>query len=251
VDGAETSQELAELVNHKGVKNLVDAISGLKTRLVHISTDYVFSGETYRPYKEDDAPCPTSYYGETKLRGEQAILDGTRDGVIIRTSWLYYLKGINFVRKILTLAKKRSDAEPDRYKTQGEPLEVVADQIGSPTFAEDLANFVVFRILRNEFSSESPEIYHYTNSGIASWYDLAAATLDFHNADARSFSFKQEINCKINPTTTANFPTAAKRPPYSVLSLEKIRQDFGVIPPHWMESLRGLVWFDLKVLLLP
>jgi dTDP-4-dehydrorhamnose reductase len=222
VDGAEKNRVVADAVNHLGVKNLAKAVAGTKTRIIQISTDYVFSGENHRPYLEDDSPNPISYYGETKLAGEKAILGGAKNGIIIRTSWLYSYSGMNFVKKMCKLIRKRSG--------EGLPIEVVSDQIGAPTSAESLCRFLTQRIANGDFKSKNPEIYHFTDSGVASWYDLANA-------------LGVSEDCKIWPTTTENYPTPAKRPHYSVLSLEKIRKEFGVIPWHWRGVLSDLLEF--------
>ncbi len=215
VDKAEEDRVAAELVNIKAVANLAGAAINNDSRLIHISTDYVFNGTGYMPYKEDFPTGPRSVYGITKEAGEREALRAP-DSFVIRTSWLYSAHGNNFVKTMMRLGSER------------DKINVVADQIGSPTFAGDLAETVLLIL---KFSSENPDIvvpgiYHYSNEGVASWYDFA-------------FEIMQQAgySCKVSPIDSSEFPVPAPRPHYSVLNKEKIRKNFGIEIPHWKTSL--------------
>lgn len=241
VDGAETSKELATMVNSTAVENLAIACNSINATLVHISTDYVFLGDTHIAYKETDNPNPGNHYGLTKMLGEKAILKHSKKGAIIRTSWLFHWEGDNFVRKILTaayMATKKGDTKP---------LRIVSDQIGAPTSASHLARFILNRIKAGDFA-KPVEIYNYTNSGIASWYDLAVAAVFSFND--RQQGFAPHIDCSIEPISTADYPTPASRPAFSLLDLTKIRKDFEVIPEHWLAALQGVTDFVPETLLM-
>ena len=217
VDKAEQYETAAFEVNQLGPKNLAETCEALKIPLIHISTDYVFSGEANMPYKENDLPGPLTAYGRSKLGGENSVLDSGVYGLIIRISWLYSEFGGNFVKSMLKLGSERRE------------LGVVFDQIGSPTYAGDLA-LAILKIL-NGFAAgnivlERTKIYHYCNQGICSWYDLAQAVMDIG-----------ELNCRIHPITTKEFPLPAKRPHYSVLNTTLFRNKFGISIPHWRNSL--------------
>ncbi|MBE0472316.1 MAG: dTDP-4-dehydrorhamnose reductase [Methyloprofundus sp.] len=231
VDKAESEPELADQINHLAVKQLADIAKALNSFLIHISTDYVFDGTNHRPYVETDKTNPINTYGLTKLKGEQAMQASGCAGAIIRTSWVYSEFGNNFVKTMLRLAKERDN------------LNVIYDQIGSPTYATDLAQ-VVLAVLNNEFSMLNDEdnsgeyeavkiqnselnIYHYANEGVCSWYDFAKAIFEISN-----------INCQVNSIETQDYPTPAKRPFYSVMNKAKIKQQAGLVIPYWRDSLK-------------
>jgi dTDP-4-dehydrorhamnose reductase len=216
VDKAEEDLVTASKVNAKGVLNLVNALKKVDGKLIHISTDYVFDGNHSQPYKESDPVSPKGVYGETKRAGELAVLNSSIDAIVIRTSWLYSAYGNNFVKTMLRLGN-------DKESTQ-----VVFDQIGTPTFAKDLAK-TCLDILSNTDStsiSKKGKIYHYSNEGVTSWYDFARAIMEISN-----------IDCNIIPIETKDYPTQAIRPLYSVLDKSKITSDFKVTIPHWRDSL--------------
>lgn len=209
VDRAESDVDTATRVNVTGPENL--AKTGCK--LVHISTDYVFDGTAHIPYKTTDEPNPTSIYGKTKLAGERAVLKNNNTAIIIRTAWLYSPNGNNFVKTMLRLGTER------------ESVNVVCDQIGTPTYAGDLAD-AILKILP-QISTETAGIYHYTNAGVCSWYDFATAIMQCGGR-----------NCHVNAIPTSEYPTAATRPYYSVLDKEKIKKTFNLEIPHWYDGLR-------------
>ena len=209
VDMAEDEPELARCINVDGPANL--AASGAK--IIHISTDYVFDGCGHKPYKPEDDACPVSVYGETKLQGEQEVLKRAETAVIIRTAWLYSEFGNNFVKTMRRLGAEK------------ESLNVVSDQIGTPTYAFDLAQAIV-NILP-QLSSEKRGIYHFTNEGVSSWYDFAVEIMALSG-----------LKCKVLPIPTEAYPTKAKRPFYSVLDKSKIKNTFNLDIPHWKESLK-------------
>ncbi len=215
VDKAEEDQKNAEKVNVKGVKNLVKSLEKVNGKLIHISTDYVFNGEKLTPYKEEDDVNPQTIYGKTKRAGEEYIFNSDIEAIIIRTSWLYSDFGNNFVKTMLRLANKQHS------------INVVSDQIGTPTYAKDLAKVCLNIILSDKKINKNSKIYHYSNEGEASWYDFAKAIMEF-----------AKIDCKINPIETKDYPTSAKRPKYSVLDKTKIKKDFNIEIPHWRESLK-------------
>ncbi len=221
VDLAESEQERAFAVNAAGAANVAAASKAAGAALIHISTDFVFDGEKSRPYKEDDAVNPLSTYGKSKLRGEEEVQAACPRHYIIRTSWLYGAKGHNFVRTILRLAAGRDE------------LRVVSDQVGSPTWTGDLAKAVA-ALSRATDRSEPPAfgIYHYSDEGVASWYDLAVAALE----EARRLGL--EFMCReVLPIPTEAYPTPAPRPAYSVLDKTKIKEALGLCIPHWRASL--------------
>ena len=208
VDKAEDDEERAQKINEVGPYNL--AVSGAK--IIHVSTDYVFDGKGYKPYLEDDETNPVSVYGKTKRAGELAVINNAKIGVVIRTAWLYSAHGGNFVKTMRKLGSER------------ESLNVVADQIGTPTFAGDLAEAIVKII--PQLSEENKGIYHFTNEGVCSWYDFAVEIMD-----------KSMLKCKVNPIPSSAYPTRAVRPFYSVLSKLKIKEVFGVEFKHWKDGL--------------
>ena len=215
VDQAEEDPEGAYRINADVLKNILDAASEHPFRLIHISTDYVFSGRAYRPYREEDAPDPRSVYGKSKYEGEQIVL-GYPQSMIIRTSWLYSETGSNFVKTILRLATER------------DTLDVVYDQIGTPAYAGDLAT-VILQIIQNieEHARDfQAGIYHFSNEGICSWYDFA-----------RDIILSQGLTTTIRPVTSGQFVRPAPRPFYSVLAKEKIKRSYGILIPYWRDSL--------------
>lgn len=216
VDRAEEESELAERVNYTAVALLARVARRYRARLIHISTDYVFGGERFdAPIKESAQPAPLGVYGQTKLLGERVIEESGCDYVIIRTSWLYSTYGKNFVKTILNLAEER------------EELCVVDDQIGSPTYAKDLAGVIAQICERKEFESG---IYHYSNRGVISWCDFARAVVEVGGK-----------RCKIEPCTTVEYGAKAPRPAYSVLDTSKICEALGCDIPEWRASLAECV----------
>ena len=212
VDKAEDEPEAAELANHLGAKWLAK----YGKCIIHISTDYVFDGIHHIPYVEDDMTNPVSVYGKTKLEGEQAVMAHADTAVIIRTAWVYCAHGNNFVKTMLRLGKERQS------------LNVVYDQIGSPTFAGDLAAAIV--AILPQIRSGQKAVYHYTNEGVCSWYDFAVAIMEIAG-----------LSCEVNPIGSDGYPTKAKRPYYSVLNKAKIRRDFNVKIRHWREALADVL----------
>lgn len=213
VDRAEEDEQTAYLLNALAAENLAVAAEDAGAMLIHISTDYVFSGKAYLPYRESDTPCPQTAYGRTKLAGEQLIQKACPSAVIIRTAWLYSSFGNNFVKTMLRLGAER------------ESLSVVYDQIGTPTYAADLAR-AIMTIAENRKPGNS-NIYHFTNLGVCSWYDF---TLEIH----RLAGIK---TCKVAPILSEQYPQKTPRPHYSVLDKQKIQTDFGIDIPHWTTSL--------------
>ena len=214
VDKAESEVELADNINHLAVKYLAEVAKEHQCKLIHISTDYVFDGTNHQPYLETDIPNPKSVYGATKLAGEQAMQEvNPTNSIIIRTSWVYSSFGTNFVKTMLKLGKER------------EELKVISDQVGTPTYAADLAK-AILEILP-QLSNKKVEVYHYTNEGVCSWFDFAHAIFEI-----------SKTACKVIPITTAQYPTAAKRPQYSVLNKSKIKETFKIEIPYWRESLK-------------
>jgi len=213
VDKAESEPELAKGINAEGAANLARACRNISARMIHISTDFVFNGKQTTPYNEEDKADPLSEYGRSKLEGEQAVLKESARGVILRTSWLYSSYGSNFVKTMLRLAKEHDE------------INVVDDQIGSPTWAQDLAAAILQMIPR--LKNEAPVIYQYANAGTASWYDFAHAVVEMSG-----------LECRIIPIPTSAYPTPAPRPPYSKISTARIREDFDLTIPHWRDSLK-------------
>ena len=216
VDQAEEDVVIAEQVNAKGVLNLVNALKKVDGKLIHISTDYVFDGTSFLPYKESDPVSPIGVYGKTKRAGELAVINSDIDSIVIRTSWLYSAFGNNFVKTMLKLGHDRDE------------LGVIFDQVGTPTNASDLAK-TCLDILSDKSSeniSANGKIYHYSNEGVASWYDFATAIMELGSLD-----------CKVRPIETKDYPTSAKRPHYSVLNKTKIKTDFNIEIPYWRDSL--------------
>ncbi|MDD4431082.1 MAG: dTDP-4-dehydrorhamnose reductase [Bacteroidales bacterium] len=218
VDKAENDIDLCYAINSAAVSHLALAAKQHNTTVLHVSTDYVFDGKQSRPYHESDPVCPVSVYGKSKLQGEQALNDiCPTSSVIVRTAWLYSAFGNNFVKTMIRLGREKSE------------LRVVSDQWGSPTYAADLAEALIKIILSAEAGHFSPGIYHYSNEGSCSWYEFAQ----------KIHQLAGITSCKIIPVSTAEYPTAAQRPSYSLLDKSKIRGDYGVAVPLWTESLEA------------
>ena len=211
VDKAESSQELCHLLNAKAPEYLAAAVAKRGGYLVQVSTDYVFDGTNHTPYTEDEATCPNSVYGSTKLEGEKLAMAACANTMIIRTAWLYSTFGNNFVKTMIRLGKEK------------EELGVIFDQIGTPTYAADLANAIMAAIEHGIV----PGIYHFSNEGVISWYDFTKA---IHRIAGIT-------SCHVKPLHTAEYPTPANRPHYSVLDKTKIKQTYNIEVPYWEESL--------------
>ncbi|MEO1349014.1 MAG: dTDP-4-dehydrorhamnose reductase [Cyanobacteria bacterium J06635_15] len=223
VDKAETEPTLAHQINGAAPKQLALAARDCNATLIHISTDYVFEGTQGSPYAETDTPHPQSVYGQSKLAGEQGIQAVGGRYAILRTAWVYGVQGKgNFVKTMLRLGADR------------ETFKVVADQVGSPTCAEDIARTIAAMI--PALNEQTYGLYHYTSSGVASWYDLAVAVFE----EAAQLGFPLKVQ-NVLPITTAEYPLPAKRPPYSVLSGTKLRDLLGITAPHWQHSLRQML----------
>lgn len=216
VDRAESEPELCHRVNALATANLADAARRHGAKMVHVSTDYVFDGTACRPYRETDTTSPLGVYGRTKREGEQMLLERCPDAVIVRTAWLYSPHGNNFVKTMLRLGRER------------EELGVVTDQIGTPTSATDLARAITEILKAPEWH---PGIYHFTDEGVASWYDFTVA---IHRLAGIT-------GCRVRPIMTADYPTPARRPHYSVLDKSLIKSTFGIEIPHWLTSLAECV----------
>ena len=213
VDGAETNQKLAELLNAKAPENLAIVMKEVDGLLIHISTDYVFGKEPYNtPCREDMVGTPTGVYGLTKLHGEQNIIASGCNYIIIRTAWLYSEFGKNFVRTMLKLTVTHTE------------LKVVFDQVGTPTYAGDLA-----QTIKTILGKPQTGVYHYSNEGVCSWFDFARMTTEYSG----------QISCNILPCHSEDFPSPVKRPSFSVLDKTKIKQTFGITVPYWTFSLKN------------
>lgn len=211
VDKAETDAARAFIVNGTAVGELASACREVNTRMIHYSTDYVFEGSSSIPYTETDKPAPINVYGASKLEGERLCLTNNPDSIIIRTSWVYASTGHNFVRTMIRLLSDRKS------------INVVNDQIGSPTWAADIAKATMHIVSGTNWV---PGIYHYSNQGAISWYDFAREIRSAINAD-----------CEITPIPTSAYPTPARRPPYSLLDTNKITSTYSLVIPGWKESL--------------
>ncbi|MBI5206795.1 MAG: dTDP-4-dehydrorhamnose reductase [Candidatus Firestonebacteria bacterium] len=220
VDKSESDIYNAEKINIYSVKSLAEISKKQNIKLIHISTDYVFDGKSCNPYKEDSKTNPQGVYGKTKLKGENEIISCQVTSIILRTSWLYSFYGQNFVKTIQKLAKEKSS------------LNIIYDQIGTPTYARDLAEIILLIITekQNVFGPNEIKIYNYSNEGVASWYDFAKAIVEF-----------SELKCEINPIETKDYPTPAKRPHYSVLDKGKIKKELNIKIPYWRDSLKECV----------
>lgn len=213
VDKAESDEEKAYLVNVVGPKNLAIACQKSRSTLVHISTDFVFDGTATTPYLESDLTNPIGVYGQTKLDGEKEVALNCDKHFIIRTSWVYSQFGNNFMKTMLRLAQDRTE------------LNVVSDQIGTPTNAVDLA-YAILDIISNSEQVANYGIYNFSNEGVCSWYDFAKEIFKINN-----------LNIKVNPIPTEDYPTPAKRPKYSVLDKSKIKSTFGITIKNWQDAL--------------
>jgi len=218
VDKAESYQEEADMINHIAVKKIAEIAKSNNIKLIHISTDFVFDGLKHKPYSESDACSPLNIYGKTKLEGENAILSIMKfNATIIRTSWLYSEYGNNFVSTIIKLAQKNNN------------LNIVSDQMGTPTYAKDLGQ-AILNIIKNEKFNEPnrvTEIYHYSNKGECSWYDFAKEVINISG-----------IKCTISSINSEDYPTAARRPRNTIMSKEKISNEFGLKIVFWKDSLK-------------
>ena len=225
VDAAETNEELAEKLNAEAPENLAKAMNEVGGLLVHVSTDYVFGAEPYNtPCKEDQKGTPTGVYGLTKLHGEQKIIATGCNHVIIRTAWLYSEFGKNFCKTMMALTATKPD------------LKVVFDQVGTPTYALDLARaieVVLADFARNEAGCSYPNtgIYHYSNEGVCSWFDFTKMIAEYNGT----------TECNVQPCYSHEFPSPVKRPSYSVLDKSKIKAVFGVQVPYWTDSLKKCI----------
>lgn len=211
VDRAEEEKSLCAQINIDAVKNLALAADANGAKVIHISTDYVFDGTNHRPYRESDKVNPISQYGTTKRKGETVLLALSPEAIIIRTAWLYSAHGNNFVKTMLRLAEKNDE------------IKVVCDQIGTPTYARDLAAAIVTVLRSHQWI---PGIYHFTDEGAASWYDFAKAIFRLAGKQV-----------KVKPILTEDYPTPASRPAYSILDRSLIKATYGVTIPHWEEAL--------------
>jgi dTDP-4-dehydrorhamnose reductase len=218
VDKAEDDRELAMLINATAVEYLAQVCAEHHVALVHVSTDYVFDGTHHQPYVETDQPSPNSYYGLTKLAGEKAVEQNAETAVIVRTAWLYSAFGNNFVKTMLRLGNERDE------------LGVVVDQIGTPTYAGDLAQAILDLIDGDKIEHQKIELYHYSNEGVISWYDFAQAIMR-----------EAGVDCKINAIESKDFPAKANRPFYSVLNKAKIKSKAGLAVPYWLDSLKKVI----------
>lgn len=215
VDKAEAEEELAFRLNFEAVMHLANACQTNNARFIQISTDYVFDGKKNTPYTEEDDTDAQSIYGSSKLRGEATALGVNEDTIVIRTAWLYSQYGVNFVKRMRELMQEKDS------------LNVVFDQAGTPTYAVDLAQ-VLLSVLSKAIDAPGTlgGVYHYSNEGVTSWYDFAIAIRDMSG-----------LSCNIQPVTSDKYPTAAKRPAYSVFNKQKIKETFGLEVPYWRESL--------------
>ena len=213
VDKAQSDEINADLINRKAVKKLALVSQELNIKLIHISTDYVFDGKNFKPYCEEFQTNQQSIYGKTKLDGENEMRDiNPKNSIIIRTSWIYSYYGNNFVKTMLRLGKEK------------EELGVIFDQIGTPTYAKDLAKIILDIV--PQIDNQKVEIYNYSNEGVLSWYDFAKEIMKM-----------AKLNCKINPIETYQYPTPAKRPHFSLLNKNKIKSTFNIEIPYWKDGL--------------
>lgn len=219
VDKAETDADRAYEVNCKGAENIAKVAAEANCRLIHISTDYVFDGNSKTPYTEEDKPNPQSVYGRTKRQGEEAVLAANSEAIIIRTSWLYSEFGNNFVKTMIRLMHER------------ETLNVVDDQHGSPTYAADLAEMILHILEDCEQHEWKPGIYHFSNRGATTWCGFAQKIKELYPMDL----------VKIEPIRTEQYPLPAKRPAFSVLNTSKIEEQFHVVIPSWQEALKRCI----------
>ncbi len=217
VDKAEEDSDLAFKINSNALAVIGDAAAKTGAKVIHISTDYVFDGKTHSPYTENDPTSPQSVYGASKLAGEQKLLKTNPASIIIRTSWLYSTYGNNFVKTMIRLGNERDE------------LGIIFDQIGTPTYAGDLAE-TILHIIKADIDNTTPfvpGIYHYSNEGVASWYDF---TLAIHH--------EKGITCNVKPIETKDYASPAPRPAYSVLNKGKIKDVYNINIPYWLDSLK-------------
>ncbi|MCQ2958787.1 MAG: dTDP-4-dehydrorhamnose reductase [Bacteroidales bacterium] len=216
VNKAESEEDIALQINAIAPKNLARICNKYNAKFIHISTDYVFDGKKFQPYIETDAVCPQSAYGRTKLKGEEFAFSENSNTIVIRTAWLYSSFGNNFVKTMMKLGKEKDE------------LNVVFDQIGTPTYASDLATAIlsIIQKVENKNSNFFSGIYHFSNEGVCSWYDF---TKEIHQL--------AKVQCKVNPIETKDFPSPAQRPFYSVLNKQKIKDTFHIDIPYWKDSL--------------
>ena len=222
VDHAEEDQKNANLINHLAVKNIADICNQLECWLIHLSTDYVFDGNTKIPYKEDDKTNPQGVYGETKLKGELAIQASGCKHIILRTAWIFSEYGNNFLKTMLRLGAERNE------------LSIVGDQMGCPTYAQDIARSIV-EIVPQLNSRKDNDIYHYCGDQPCSWYDFANAIFD------QAMVNNSKIPSIVNSIKTSAYPTPAKRPAFSVLDCSKIENECGVLSSNWQEGIRQVI----------
>lgn len=219
VDKAEDDAELAELLNATAVRNLAEAVKANDGTLIHISTDYVFGKEPYNvPCREDQKGTPTGVYGMTKLHGEQAIAESGCRALIFRTAWLYSEYGRNFVKTMLNLTATKPE------------LKVVFDQVGTPTYAQDLAD-AIYRIIDGRMMAGNEGTYHYSNEGVCSWFDFTKMIAEYAG----------NRDCDVQPCHSDEFPSKVVRPSYSVLDKTKFKETFGMAVPYWTDSLRRCI----------
>ncbi len=222
VDKAESDKDRAYLINATGAANLASAAAATGAKFVHVSTDFIFDGKHSEPILEDDKPNPLSVYGASKLDGETEVLKANPQTLLVRTSWVYSSFGANFVKTILRLCRERDS------------LNIIFDQIGTPTYARDLAAFIL-SALDTAVEQNIGGVFHYSNEGVASWYDFAVAIRDIAG-----------LQTKISPIETSQYPTPAIRPKYSVLNKGKVKKAFGIQIPYWRESLVSAMDIILK-----
>ncbi|MCI7315294.1 MAG: dTDP-4-dehydrorhamnose reductase [Bacteroidales bacterium] len=215
VDKAEDNAELCDLLNHIAPGYLAEAVASVGGTMIQVSTDYVFDGTACRPYREDDDTCPNSVYGRTKLAGEESVIRQCAGSMVIRTAWLYSTYGNNFVKTMMRLGRER------------EQLGVVFDQIGTPTYARDLARVILLAVDRGIV----PGVYHFSNEGVTSWYDFTKAIHRLAGIDS----------CQVIPIHTEDYPVAAPRPHYSVLDKSKIKRTYGIDILWWEDSLKACI----------
>lgn len=216
VDKAEDDQEKCLLINAEAVKNIGTIAKKHNTRVIHISTDYVFDGTSHIPYTEDMPVCPTNVYGRTKLQGEQELMQVAPNSLIIRTSWLYSSFGNNFVKTMIRLGSEL------------DTINVIFDQIGTPTYAADLAEAILTIIDQEEWTSG---IYHFSNEGVCSWYDFCKVILELSG----------NTTCKVTPIESSAYPVRTPRPHYSVLNKGKIKNIFNIEIPYWINALERCI----------
>ena len=217
VDKAELDEPTAYLINAKAVEILSKSSADVGALMIHISTDYVFDGKSYLPYIESDKINPQSAYGRSKLAGEDAVRQYASKGIIFRTSWLYSAFGNNFVKTMI------------KYGNERDELKVVFDQVGTPTYARDLAK-AILDIIPLALHHSGTDLFHYSNEGVASWYDFAKLVIDFSG-----------INCSVKPILTKEYPLTATRPFYSVLNKSKIKEMYTITIPYWSDSVKDCI----------